>query len=83
MLVFNEGTVKFNFGSFQFAFLSLQHDSIMTWTQLEREMVSYRLVKSKQDRTERQLFRSIYFKILYSFYLFNSTSNVSYVLHKA
>lgn len=26
----------------EYAFLSRQHDSIMTWTHLEREMVSYR-----------------------------------------
>lgn len=35
----------------EYAFLSRQHDSIMTWTHLEREMVSYRWENSK-DRTE-------------------------------
>lgn len=33
---------KFSLGSFQSVFLSLQHASIMTWTQIEKEMVSYR-----------------------------------------
>lgn len=33
---------KLTFGSFLSFFPSLQHESIITWTQLEREMVSYR-----------------------------------------